>query len=188
MRARSSIGQSTRLRIWGLGVQIPPGAPDFQINTVFLLNCNPRTCCDKAPAVAVLICLVAASCAPAMTPSQREEAQLKFAEYQLAASVVSRTQTCFETLFPELRAMVDGSEGGQTEQQFAAKWGLEKFDPNTGFNDAWAACVGKPGLKELGIGDDETPLSFLDRKREEWNEAARPGAAEAPFRKNAAKR
>ena len=25
--ARSSIGQSTRLRIWGLGVQIPPGAP-----------------------------------------------------------------------------------------------------------------------------------------------------------------
>jgi hypothetical protein len=27
--ARSSIGQSTRLRIWGLGVQIPPGAPVF---------------------------------------------------------------------------------------------------------------------------------------------------------------
>jgi hypothetical protein len=28
-RARSSIGQSTRLRIWGLGVRISPGAPFF---------------------------------------------------------------------------------------------------------------------------------------------------------------
>ena len=31
LRARSSIGQSTRLRIWGLGVQIPPGAPNNSI-------------------------------------------------------------------------------------------------------------------------------------------------------------
>jgi hypothetical protein len=136
----------------------------------------------------VLIGLVAASCTPALTAAQSAEAQQKFAEYQLAAAVVSRTQTCFETIMPELRAMIDGGESGLTEQQFAAKWGLERFDPNTGFNDAWAACVGKPGLKELGIRDNETPLSFLDRKRDEWNQAAQPSAVEAPSRKNAAKR
>jgi hypothetical protein len=171
-----------------LGVQIPPGAPDFQINTVSFLNRNPRTRCGKAPAVLVLIGLGAASCTPALTAAQSAEAQQKFAEYQLAAAVVSRTQTCFETIMPELRAMIDGGESGLTEQQFAAKWGLERFDPNTGFNDAWAACVGKPGLKELGIRDNETPLSFLDRKRDEWNQAAQPGAVEAPSRKNAPKR
>jgi len=84
--------------------------------------------------------------------------------------------------------MIDGGESGLTEKQFAAKWGLERFDPNTGFNDAWAACVGKPSLNDLGIKDNESPLSFLDRKRDEWNQAERPGAVEAPSRKNAAKR
>jgi hypothetical protein len=123
--------------------------------------------------------LFLSSCAATVTPAQQEAERVKFAEFQLAAAVVSRTQTCFDTLLPELRSTVDGSEGALTEREFAAKWGLDRFDPNTGFNDAWAACVGKPGLKDLGIQDKETPLSFLDRKRDEWEQAEqeRPAAA-----------
>jgi hypothetical protein len=123
------------------------------------------------------------SCAAVVTPAQRDLAQAKAAEFQLAAAVVSRTQTCFETLLPELRAMVDGSEGALTEREFAAKWGLGRFDPNTGFNDALAACVGKPTLQDLGIKDNETPLTFLDRKREE----SQPTEAEKPRGRKAAR-
>ena len=108
------------------------------------------------------------SCSAAATPAQREEAQKKFAEYELARSVVWRSQTCLETLLPEIRAIMDGKEGPRSVQEFAAKWGLERFDPNTGFDDAWAACVGKPTLKDLDIRDNETALRFLERKRSEW--------------------
>lgn len=101
--------------------------------------------------------------------AQEEAAQEKFAEYQLARSVVSRSQTCLETLLPELRAIImNGKEGTKSQQEFAAKWGLERFEPNTGFDDAWAACVGKPTLKDLDIRDNETALRFLERKRSEW--------------------
>ena len=117
--------------------------------------------------------LFLAACSAAATPAQREEAQRKSAEYQLARSVVARSQTCLENLLPELRAIMVGKDGRRSEQEFAAKWGLEKFDPNTGFDDAWAACVGEPTLKELGIRENETALKFLERKRSEWEQAQR---------------
>jgi hypothetical protein len=127
-------------------------------------------------AAAVFIYL-AASCAPAArSPAQQEEAEKKFAEYQLARAVAARSQTCYDELLPELRAMVEGHEGAPSAEEFAAQWGLKSFDPNTGFDDAWSACVGKPSLKDLGVGDNETPLKFLERKRSEW-EQADPAAA-----------
>ncbi|HEY3303767.1 MAG TPA: hypothetical protein VGL70_09575 [Candidatus Binatia bacterium] len=120
-----------------------------------------------------LIIIFVSSCSAAITPAQREESQNKFAEYQLARSVVARSQTCLETLLPELRAIMDGKDGMESEQEFAAKWGLKRFDPNTGFDDAWAACVGEPTLKDLGIRDEETAIKFLERKRSEWVRAQR---------------
>ena len=131
---------------------------------------------EKAlPAIVACLCILAASCTAAVTPAQKEEAQKKFAEYQLARSVVARSQTCLENLLPELRAIMVGKDGRRSEQEFAAKWGLEKFDPNTGFDDAWAACVGEPTLKDLGIRENETALKFLERKRSEWEQAQRAG-------------
>jgi hypothetical protein len=130
------------------------------------------------PPTAVLICFLTASCMPAArSPAQREEAEKKFAEYQLARVVAARSQTCFDTLLPELRAMVEGSDGAPSAQEFAAQWGLKSFDPNTGFDDAWSACVGKPTLQDAGIGDNEAPLKFLERKRSEWEQADPAGAA-----------
>ena len=123
-------------------------------------------------ALVLVILIVAASCAPSSVRlSQAGEAQSKFIEYQLAANVVARNQACFETLLREVRAMVEGREGAESEQGFVKKWGLKRFDPNSGFDDALAACVGEPTLKELGIGDNETHLSFLERKRKEWEQA-----------------
>jgi hypothetical protein len=120
--------------------------------------------------------LFLAACSAAATPAQREEAQRKLAESQLARAVVARSQTCLENILPELRATMDRKDGRRSEQEFAAKWGLDKFDPNTGFDDAWAACVGEPTLKDLGIRDNETALKFLERKRSEWEQAQRAGA------------
>ena len=123
-------------------------------------------------ALVLVIAILLASCMPSpVNLPQQGEAQKKFIEYQLAANVVSRNQMCFEALSRELRAMVEKSEGAESDQEFAAKWGLKRFDPNTGFNDAWAACAGEPTLKDLGIGDNETPLGFLERKRMEWEQA-----------------
>ena len=125
-------------------------------------------------------CTLVSACArPQVSPSQQEEAQKKFMEYELARAVVARSETCFETLLPELRAMAEGGEGAESPEEFAARWGLDRFDPNTGFDDAWAACVGAPSLKDLGIGAQETPLRFLERKRGDWEQAERAATGRA---------
>jgi hypothetical protein len=124
--------------------------------------------------------LFLAACSAAATPAQREEAQRKLAEYQLARSVAARSQTCLENLLPELRATLDGKDRTRSEQELAAKWGLERFDPNTGFDDAWAACVGAPTLKDLGLRDNETARVFLERKRSEWERAQQAAGGSVP--------
>lgn len=124
--------------------------------------------------------LLAAACTAAATPTQREDARRKYAEYQLARSVVIRSQTCWETLLPELRAVMNEKDGVRSEQEFAAKWALEKFDPRTGFDDAWAACVGEPTLKDLGIEENETGIRFLERKRSEWERAQQAAGGSVP--------
>ena len=127
---------------------------------------------QKAGVTLVLFLLVA-SCmsSSSVGPPPPGEAQRKFIEYQLAANVVSRDQMCSQTLLRELRAMMERSDGAQAEQEFVKKWGLRRFDPSTSFDDASAACVGEPTLRDLGMRDNETTISFLERKRREWERA-----------------
>ena len=192
-RARSSIGQSTRLRIWGLGVQIPPGAPDLAMSSDLQLSRYLRRIGQNV-AAALLLSLLAASCAScsnkalsagrtlsAGTPSPKAplvaKTQQKLIEYQLAANAVRRGQECRETLLRERRAMMERSDGTVAQQEFVKKWGLQKFDPSTSFDDALVACVGEQKLTDLDIRPNETTINFLERKRREWEEAKEAEAA-----------
>ncbi len=122
-------------------------------------------------AAALCAGLVADSNAPAAHAPAGEDPQRKFIEYQLAANVAARHQACFKAVLGQLRAVREGIEGAGTEQELAARWGLERFDPNTGFDDAADACVGKPALADLGIEEGEAILHFVERKRAEWEKA-----------------
>ena len=126
-----------------------------------------RALIGSLPTIVLCACLSA----PAVHAVPGEDPQKKFVEYQLAANVAARHQTCFRALLGELRAVREGVEGAGTEQEFAARWGLERFDPNTGFDDAAAVCIGKPVLQDLGIESEETILHFVERKRAEWEKA-----------------
>lgn len=126
---------------------------------------------NRSIAAALCACLAAAACASAAHVAPGAEPEKKFIEYQLAANVAARQQACFRGVLGELRAVREGVEGAGTEQDLAARWGLERFDPNTGFDDAMAACTGKPTLKDLGIEDVESVIRFLERKRAEWEQA-----------------
>jgi hypothetical protein len=114
-----------------------------------------------------------ASCMPPSRPGLVEEgdAQRKLAEYQLARNVVARNQLCFERLLLDLRAMMERNDPVEAEQEFIKRWGIQKFDPSTSFDDALDACTGRPTLKELGMSIHETTITFLERKRKEWEAA-----------------
>ena len=84
---------------------------------------------------------------------------------------------CFETLLRDLRTMMEKNNRVEAEQEFIKRWGIQEFDPSKTFIDALDACTGRPTLKELGMRDSETTISFLERKRKEWEQAEQAEAS-----------